>query len=137
MKESNSREFQLWVVLSVISGRAIYDENKYGVMGLWEFVDHMLPLLGFMTGEPAWNHDAKRLADEVTPYIYEQNPQLKEISFDDAHSSLSELESQYGEMVTLHPIHQEDHVSLPPEVTLRMAGFKGEVVYLDDEDNES
>lgn len=127
-----SKKFELWIVLSVISKKSVYDKEKHGTMGLIEFIDHLLPLLSFITGEPTWIHDASRVADEVSPYIYEQIPGLKDIRIDGSHQQLIDLQNQFGEEVELRPMHLEDHVSLPPEVSLRMAGFKGDVIYSDE-----
>jgi hypothetical protein len=128
MKRTDGKEFPLSSVLAVTTGVLMTEGTG---------LRPMLELMAFMVGEAVWLHDAKRIADEVEPYLIEQISGIETIDPNSINggnykSKLKEFEDRFGETVMVYPIHKEDHTSLPPEVTVRMAGFTGEVIYSDD-----
>jgi len=84
-------EFDLGTILTVTTGRLLTPskgENDNGI-------DNLYKILEWMTGESPFTHTLGRFADECSPYLLKQFPELKNADVD----ILDEMMEKFGSKV--------------------------------------
>jgi hypothetical protein len=100
--------------------------------------DQVMELASAIVNEEVWLHDMGRVAREIRPMLIEQFAWMPEtITFindlaerlegtvnqaNDFFNAMElyRIQQEIPQLIQVHPIAQEDHVSLPPDVSLAM-----------------
>lgn len=133
---NNKETFSLAEILSVTSG-----------VLLLENFDDLFRIFCFMTqDDDLFTHQFLRVKEEITPYLYEQLPFLKDankkvVTGKEWKSALDALVKEYGEFHELFPMHHEDHRKTETlqdiHDELKEMGFKDNQIFdfkIDDEE---
>lgn len=109
-------KFHLGDILSITTGVLLSPDHMDGVYRI----------LQFMTGEPLWTHQLPRAANECTPSLLEQFPQLVGIEVPELNGAaeaerwLAEAVTRLGEWFEVKPLNPKDHTSIEPVAELQM-----------------
>lgn len=125
----NKQTFSLGQILSVTTGVLCCED-----------IGEMKRLMSFMLhGEGVYTTTMKYAAEEITPYLLEQHPQLAKVTKDDLvgregfEARFKALTALYGNEFDCMPMHLEDHTSVNPIEDLVNRGFKPMVVNVDED----
>jgi len=104
-----TRPFHIGDILSVTTGCLLSPRRMDGVRDI----------LNFMSGESLMTHQLGRVADECTPFLLEQHPQLALVNTDDvapenARQRLAEWVKQFGETLSVTPLTKDQHERIDP-----------------------
>lgn len=129
-----SKQFHLGTIISITSGVLASPDGMQGVYDI----------LNFMSDDDLQTLALIRVSDEVTPYLYEQLPFLRDatarmIAGEGWDTRLQELINEYGEYHIVRKMHAEDHEDVDPMEDARRLGFKGDIIpfELDEEEPPS
>lgn len=129
--------FNIRDILAAFTGflSAGYDEPG-GMSGVYKVLD-------FMSQDSNSTFQLPRVATEVKPYLAEQLSWLKTVDSSQWENNLPKiladvavLEAQHGTTLALFPMHLEDHAHPSPEDELRDMGFKGQIISVEQQDDE-
>ncbi len=127
---TNKKKVPLAQVLSITSGKLLCDLSElYGI-------------LNFLTNDRLCTHQLRRTADEVTPYIFNDYPALKDYDLSDVtkenwKEKLQDAEAIFGRFLELEPIPVDDHSRKDPMEELSEMVDPGKIIHIDlDDDRE-
>jgi hypothetical protein len=127
---TNKKTFPLAQVLSVTS-RKLFCE-----------VDGLYEILQFLTNDDnVFTHQLPRAAQEVTPYIFNEYPALKDFDSSDVNrdnwkEKLAEAEAKFGKFLELEPIPADDHAIKDPRQELSDMVGADKVISVELDDRE-
>jgi hypothetical protein len=98
------KEFHIGDILTVTIDRML---SPRGVEGLYD-------ILSFMSGAEVYTHQIPRIAKEAAPVLLHQHPQLAaikgaDITKDNYRAKLAGYITQFGEMLPVTPMTENEH----------------------------
>ena len=108
---SGTRTFHVGDILTITTGRLVSPRH----------VDGIYDICNFMTGDNLFTHQLPRAADECTPSLREQFPDLaaveapEDLSGEEAvRAWLAGITAEHGETREVRPLAPEDHTHMDP-----------------------
>ena len=104
-----SRDFHLGDILSVTTDRLLSPR----------LIDGVYDILSYMTGESVYTHQLQRIAREAKPVLLRRHPQLADIDTsgitrENYKEKLAGYTAQFGEMLPVSPMSEDEHESRDP-----------------------
>ena len=106
---SETRDFHIGDILSVITGRLVSTRHINGVYDI----------LNFMTGESLYTHQLPRVSREAGPVLLRQHPLLATadasmVNADNWKGWLAIQVERFGETLPVQPMTEDDHERIDP-----------------------